>query len=806
MRHSAIRFALLSSLVGAALVASSGSAVALTGSHQTIAQAPTDSTPPPQAASGVRIVSPQASVTGDRTTNFVVQYPAGTAISVTVNGQPIDPTVRTQTQPSGDVVTQVWYGVPLKEGENVLAVQPQGGSVTSVTVTVKEIKAKLEFLPTSDPRVPADGRSTVRLEGQIVDESGAVVQQDALVTLSASAGRFVDADQDRDRSGLQIIARNGRFTAQLQSSLAPQQVRVRAAADLSERRDLKDGQIQPPDDTIQVETNGRSRPADRVQTPLGIPITGHLSTTQIEAYTQVEFITNLRAPIVSGVINLRLGNAGTDYYGSFRDFLDPDLINATRFDVTTAIFTTGRIGDWLLTGALNNQRPLNQQCDGTTRLFRDPQFCDQAYPVYGDSSTTDYLTPSIDSLYLRFERTSPVAGAGSDFFMWGDYSTPEFAAPSQFFTATSRQLHGFKGNFNVGNLRLTALFANNIQGFQRDAIAPNGTSGYYFLSQRLVVGGSENVVVETEEINRPGTVIERKQLVRGPDYELDYDRGALLFRRPIQQTEFDLFGRTLVRRIIVTYQFDGNGDGDTRLYAGRLQYNFSRAFGLESWAGVSYLNEDQGDRTFELYGVDTLIPLGKQGRIIAEYARSNNDSIFLGNVQGSAYRFEATGAVFAGVLARAYYRSVEENFANNATFSFTPGQTRYGGELAANLAAGTQLQFQYDHEENFGIASAIRTTFPDLFNPEPEPIPGSRVNNSLTTIRAGVQQKLGAATLGVEWVNRNREDRATPERLGDDSNQIVSRLSVPLTDTLTFRAQNEQNISSKSDPLYPDRT
>jgi hypothetical protein len=67
-----------------------------------------------------------------------------------------------------------------------------------------------------------------------------------------------------------------------------------------------------------------------------------------------------------------------------------------------------------------------------------------------------------------------------------------------------------------------------LTGFQRDTIAPNGTSGYYFLSRRLLIEGSETIFLEKEEINRPGTVVERKPLIVVPDYEIDYDRGTLL--------------------------------------------------------------------------------------------------------------------------------------------------------------------------------------------------------------------------------------------------------------------------------------
>lgn len=768
---------------------------------------PTIAQASPLAATDVRIVSPQTVTTGDRSTNLVIQYAPGATVQVTVNQRPLDAGTATQIQPDGNgtVVNQVWYNIPLKQGENVLTVQANGGTPVSVTVTVRETAAKLQFLPTTNPRIPADGRSTVKVEGQIVDEAGVPITQDVVVTLTASAGKFVGADYDRDLPGFQVFAQGGKFTAELQSSLAAQKVRIRAATSLRERREVEPDFNLNPLPPLQVNNNGPSvTQSVTTRSPLA-PITIP-STTELEEYAQVEFITNLRPFIVSGAVNFRIGAGGTDFYGSYRDFLNPDRIDQdVRFDASIGAFATGRIGQWLVTAAFNNQRPLNQTCDGTTRLFRDPQFCDQVYPVYGDSSTTDYLTPSIDSVYFRAERTSPVPGAGTDYFMWGDYSTAEFATSSQLFTATTRQLHGFKGNYNLGNLQITTMYGNNLQGFQRDAIAPNGTSGYYFLSRRLVVGGTETVYLETEELARPGTVVERKQLFRGPDYEIDYDNGSLLFRRPIAQIDFDPFGRTLVRRIVTTYQYDDQGSEDTNLFAGRLQYNFSREFGRESWAALTYLREDQGDRDYELYGADALIPIGKNAQLIGEFARSVNDSIYLGNVSGSAYRFELNGTLFDGVVARAYYRSVDEDFANNATFSFVPGQTRYGAEVLAKVTASTRVQFQVDHESNYGISTSPLNAFTNLFDPRPEAIPGERIDNSLTTIRGGVLQKLGKAELSLEWVNRSRSDKVAG-RLTEDSNQIVSRLTYPLRQDLIFRAQNEQNIGSSGDPLYPSRT
>ncbi len=209
--------------------------------------------------------------------------------------------------------------------------------------------------------------------------------------------------------------------------------------------------------------------------------------------------------------------------GNFRDFLNPDRSGGTQVDFSAAVFATGKVGDWLFTGAFNSERPINQDCEGRNRLFGGIQFCEQQYPVYGDSSTFTSTTPSIDSFYARFERTSSIPGADPDYVMWGDYNTQEFARASQLYTATSRQLHGFKANYNFGPLQITGLFANNIEGFQRDTIVPNGLSGNYFLSKRLLVPGSESVFLEAEEINRPGTVIQRQQLFRGYAVEVTPD-------------------------------------------------------------------------------------------------------------------------------------------------------------------------------------------------------------------------------------------------------------------------------------------
>jgi len=656
----------------------------------------------------------------------------------------------------------------------------------------------LEVSPVLESRIDADRRSTLKIAGQVNDENGELIDHDVVVTLTTSAGEFIGADYDIDRAGFQVLARWGEFDAELRSNLDAQRVLVRASA---ARNDLL------------------------AETPMPLDTDLVTGSREIEAYTEVNFVTPLRPSLVTGVVDLRFGNASTNMWGSFRDFLREDNIGDTEFSGGGSVFATGAIGDWLFTGAYNSRRNLNERCDGGTRLYENTQqqFC--TYEVYGDSSINDNLTPSQDSVYLRLQQDARVLDADPNFFMWGDYSTNEFSRPSQLFSATSRQLHGFMGNYTLlggedSGLQLTAMYANNIRPFKRDTIVPDGTSGYYFLSESDVLPGSEEVFIELEELNRPGTVVERIPLSRRADYTIDYGRGAILFNQPVAVTDANPFGATLVRRIVVAYQRDGEESGGN-LYGGRLQYNFSYDIDSPSWIGASVVTETDNLRDFTLYGVDALLSLGDSGQIVAEYANSSlsdgidRDGDFDGD--GSAYRIEARSDFTDRLFGRAYWRSADEGFSNTATTSFRPGQTRYGAELSALVTDSTLFELQYDREENQGNVPVTRFDNDRLFgslNPEfVEPTTSgffsqqqlADVDNSLTTLRAGLQQQLGSATVDLGYVYRDRSNNL-PGGLDFDSQQIVSGLTLPLASNLSFRAQNEFNIGDDDDPIYPGRT
>lgn len=730
-----------------------------TVAEQPVAQLPTDAI----VRDRVEILNPAGGTVLDvPAATVIIRFPAGAKVQLRANGEPVDTQLigRTETDSETSLVTQSWYGVNLVAGENILSVMSADG-LEELAATIVEVRGTPVTMEvrTRESSVPADGRSTATVQGRLLDENGNLSNWSSVVTLTASDGEFIGADYNPDQSGFQVQANNGVFTAELQSPLEAKNVQLYAT-----------------------------------------------TTGDLEAYNQVQFETPYRPSIATGVVDLRFGARGTDYYSSFRDFLPLDEDNGYELDLTAAAFATGSIGEWLFTGAINSDRALNEDCRGESGVFSSAaDSCNALYPTYGDDSTRDAIAPSQDRVYLRLERTSPIAGATSDYAMWGDFHTREFATSAQLFTGLNRQLHGFKLNYNFGNLAATGFYGDNIEGFQRDTIAPDGTSGLYFLSRRLIVPGTETITVELEELDRPGTVIERQQLFRTTDYDIDYDRGTIIFNDSIPQTTVGDFGEILVRRIVATYQFENQGS-DTNIIAGRLQYNFDHSLDSGAWLATSYVRENQGNRDFELYGIDGQISFGENGQLIAEYANSSNDFDLSGPISGSAYRVELEGDVDDWLSGRAYWRSTDSGFSNSATTSFVPGQTRYGAQADFQVGATTKVRAQFDHEDNDGIAPRPLTSLSELVEPGSAPIPGQRVDNSLTTYSLGISQQFGDTDLEFDWIHRDRTDRLTPDVLSVSSDQLRTRLTTRLNDRVTLRAQNELNLSSGTDPLYPSRT
>ena len=720
-----------------------------------------DNSSPPQEQP-VKILTPKANSILERIhSSVIIQYPQNASVILQVNGKSVDTAQvgRTETNSASGLVTQTWYGVIFPSGTSTLSVLATTDGVNYTETSIKVIvpgRPEAIQLETVEAEIPADGKSVTTVKGRFLDRHGTLTPWNDVVTLITTDGNFLGTDLEPDLPGFQVKSVKGKFTASLQASYNAKVVTILA------------------------------------------------KSKEIEAYTPIKFKTTLREkPLLTGFADLRIGARGTNYYDSFRDFLPTDENNDTEVDFTSAAFMIGSLGQWSYTGAFNSDRPLNEDGDGENRIFRTFSDKERGYPVYGDNSTTEATAPSIDHVYFRLERNPKIKFADPDYFMWGDYRTEEFNTESQEFSAISRQLHGFKANYNWGNFQLNALYANNIEGFQRDTIAPDGTSGFYFLSRRLLVPGSADIYLELSPLNDPGKIVRRQRLRLGADYDINYDRGTLLFNEPVLSTEIDNNGDILVRRIVATYQFESEAQ-DANLIAGRGRYHFNRNLKTPSWLGLTYLNEDGGDRDFQLWGIDGYVSLGAWGNLRAEYAESDNKTVFA-EAAGSAYNLAGEINFSDRLRGRAYYRQVNDGFANDATLSFVPGQTRYGSEIQAQVGDRTELQLSYEHQDNKGVAPRPLDELEEFLELGTDPVPGNRQDNSLSTITAGIEQKIGKADLGVDLTWRDRIDRKSPGALTRSSTQLRSRLTMPLVENITFHALSDVTISDNTDTVFSDR-
>lgn len=166
---------------------------------------------PSAPSAAVKILTPIPGTVADiSATTVILQFPVNSKIELRVNGNLVDSSLigRTETDTSTKLVTQTWYGVSLKEGENTISAQIVGSTepTTSVLVEVRGAP-KLLKLETVESRIPADGRSTATVKGQLTDENGNRSNRDGVVTLIPTSGEFVGVDIKRDQPGFQVEAK-----------------------------------------------------------------------------------------------------------------------------------------------------------------------------------------------------------------------------------------------------------------------------------------------------------------------------------------------------------------------------------------------------------------------------------------------------------------------------------------------------------------------------------------------------------------------------------------------------------------------
>ena len=214
-----------------------------------------------------------------------------------------------------------------------------------------------------------------------------------------------------------------------------------------------------------------------------------------------------------------------------------------------AFFTQGVIrGKWLLTARYDSARA--GEVDDFFGI--DP---DADYIVYADGSREGDGAQSRHALYLRIE------GDSSD-LLYGDFDTNIGTGVATYM----RRLTGARAIWGNDVLSVRVFASETSQVFVEDRIPANGTSGPFHLERDAILPFSETILVETSDRDAAGRILSSRILVRGTDYDIDYQSGRIFLDDPLPARSADLDPNA----IVVRYEVEAE-KGDSLILGGRVE-------------------------------------------------------------------------------------------------------------------------------------------------------------------------------------------------------------------------------------------
>ena len=340
---------------------------------------------------------------------------------------------------------------------------------------------------------------------------------------------------------------------------------------------------------------------------------------------------------VVGLANLAAGGGAVS--GSFEELSpDDDFDDSIQVEGRLALYLKAKIrGRYLVTAQLDTtQDELDNLGDNLKRrdprrLFRqlDPN---RYYPVYGDDSTTTSDVDTVGAYYLRVDWDRNQVLLGNFNTGLTDTETMQY----------NRSLHGARvthkspASTRYGDTRrsLTA-FASEAQTAAAH-VSFHGTGGsLYYLKHTDIVEGSDKVSVEVRQRDTH-QVVERREFVRGRDYEIDALQGRIILRRPLSPVVGDRVPAIIRSRpldgddvfLLVDYEYIVDAlTGDRVTYGAR-----GRAWlGDHVAIGATKVTDERDGGDFGLVGMDVTVKAGRGTYLTVETAGTEamrNASVF----------------------------------------------------------------------------------------------------------------------------------------------------------------------------------
>ncbi|MEH6616809.1 MAG: hypothetical protein V7699_03125 [Porticoccus sp.] len=671
-------------------------------------------------------------------TDIQLTYPLGSRVEVLLNGNAIDPSrlaAEIQYSPN-NVSFQEYIAVKLQPNiENILEARlyDNFGNLRKNHQVKLYTMASVESiaLAISDTEPIADGRTLIPVQATLINTRGNPASHINLVSVDARPATIVEDDADPVTAGHQLRVIDGIAQFTLKSPR------------------------QPGETTLKVRSN------------------------DIIAEQTIIYTPHLHSLMIVGSGDLAVGSGSTSGdIGHIDNVFDDQIEDGAFTSGKAAVFVKGAIGENTLLTATYDSSKKEQE---DFFQARETDVDDESLPlITGDASLTDYAGYSRDKLYLRLDQDE-------SHVMWGDYHTDLGKQQLSFY---NRTFTGLRADINQEKYRITGFAAEMEQDQIVDAIAANGTSGYYYLSRNPVLSGSERVVLETRDRLRPDLVLSSTTLARQTDYDIDYEEGSILTRAPIPTYDEALNPNIL----IVTYEIE-NLANDQWAYGARVTMDIRDDLTL---GGTAVIEENSID-DFKLHGVDAEWRIEDLGLVVkadlseTEAVISNEGT--LGSEKGSAWRATFEGNPNEKLSYGGYYQDVDKFFHNSSAVDAQPGTVQYGANADYALDEVSGLTFDAYQEDD------------QLFD------------NEFSHIAAGWQGVMNQFQLSAEIYhdkfdgdknasNSPADDDTQDERYPFDSTaeQVSQDLGVRLTASRNFTEDVGLSVSHSQDVQNTDQS
>jgi len=412
-----------------------------------------------------------------------------------------------------------------------------------------------------------------------------------------------------------------------------------------------------------------------------------------------------------------------------------------------SLFAKGKVKkDWLLTLGYNSGK------DPNTPLFGeiDPN---TYYTLYSDAARRSYEAASRKKLFVKLE-------TDHFYLLYGDFNTDLSSSELSQYTRT---MTGLKSEYHSKHIQAKAFVSKSPQAFMKDELQGNGTSGYYLLSNKMVIENSQTVTIEIRDRYQNHKIINTKRLQRFIDYDIDYALGRIAFKEPIFSTDEDFNPQF----IVIDYEIDGN-EGEYYTYGGRVAF---KGFDEVLEVGATYVKEDNAKSQNTLLGVDTTLRLTHSTILKAQYAKTIKNTL-----KGEA-RLVELEHISKGLFLRGYYRKQDHSF----------GVGQLNGSLGATRKMGIEFNRLFDNRfyiqgNGYRDSSLVDNTHQDVVD-----------------IKMGIQKSLWSSFLGYRYAKNSQRVGVNQLLFGAMRSFWDQKLRLSLNYDYSLNAND-------TDLLYPTKT